>query len=201
MKMKCIFTKTHDGLDLDLLVFMSCEVQQQIQHFVLDDDLSATWGDTRKTSYNTFERRLQRHGRSSVRVFYLVGPLELLLVKVKVSTESAHGEERAQQRGLVRHQRGAGWVLLVLSLQPGQSSWETHVKRRQLRHEPLCVCIKIARQNKSSLTIETVETGPDKLVVVRDFVDDGAQAADAVLDNLENDGQSQGEDFCKNLKR
>lgn len=71
---------------------------------------------------------MQRHGRSCVRVFYLVGPLELLLVKVKVSAESAHGEERAQQRGLVSRQRGAVWVLLVLSLQPGQSSWKTHKK-------------------------------------------------------------------------
>lgn len=56
-------------------------------------------------------------------------------------------------------------------------------------------------QNKSSLTIETVEASPDKLVVVRDFVDDGAQAADAVLDNLENDGQSQGKDFLKKTQR
>lgn len=51
--------------------------------------------------------------------------------------------------------------------------------------------------SSSNLTVETVETGPDKLVVVRDFVDDGAQAADTVLDNLRNDGQSQGKDFSK----
>lgn len=69
--------------------------------------------------------RLQRHGRSAVRVFYLVGSFKLLLVKVKVSTESAYCEERAQQCGLVCHQRGAVWILLVLSLQPGQSSWKT----------------------------------------------------------------------------
>lgn len=49
-----------------------------------------------------------------------------------------------------------------------------------------------------SLTVETVETGPDKLVVVCDFVDDGTQAADAVLDNLRSDGQSQGKRLSKN---
>lgn len=36
----------------------------------------------------------------------------------------------------------------------------------------------------TSLTIETVETGPNKLVVVRDFVDNSTQTADAVLYNL-----------------
>lgn len=36
----------------------------------------------------------------------------------------------------------------------------------------------------TSLTIETVETGPDKLVVVRDFVDNSTQTADAVLYDL-----------------
>lgn len=41
--MTCGFTKTHDGLDLDLLIFMSGEVQQKIQHFVLDDNLRDTW--------------------------------------------------------------------------------------------------------------------------------------------------------------
>lgn len=41
--MTCGFTKTHDGLDLDLLIFMSGEVQQEIQHFVLDDNLRDTW--------------------------------------------------------------------------------------------------------------------------------------------------------------
>lgn len=52
----------------------------------------------------------------------------------------------------------------------------------------------------SSLTVETVETGPDKLVVVCDFVDDGAQAADAVLDNLRSVGQSQWKDFLNILR-
>lgn len=30
MKMSCSFTETHDGLDLDLLILMSSEVQQKI---------------------------------------------------------------------------------------------------------------------------------------------------------------------------
>lgn len=54
---------------------------------------------------------------------HLVSPLELLLVKIKVSTESAHGEQRAQERRFVSCQRGAAGVLLVLSLQLGQGSW------------------------------------------------------------------------------
>lgn len=35
-------TKTRDGLDLDLFVFMSGEVQQKLQHFFLDDNLRDT---------------------------------------------------------------------------------------------------------------------------------------------------------------
>lgn len=118
------------------------------------------------------------YGGNAVRVFYLVGPFKLLLVKVKVPTKSADCEERAQQCGLVRHQRGAVWILLVLSLQPGQSSWKTG------EMEPVNMWISMYVQKHSRRrtkvlsssipTIETVETGPDKLVVVCDFVDDGA---------------------------
>lgn len=52
----------------------------------------------------------------------LVGTLELLLVKIKVSAESPHSEEGAQECGFVSCQGGAVRVLLVLSLQLGQSS-------------------------------------------------------------------------------
>lgn len=54
--------------------------------------------------------------------------------------------------------------------------------------------------SSSCLTVETIETGPDKLVIVCDFVDDGAQAADAVVDNLRSNGQSQRKHFIKILR-
>lgn len=58
---------------------------------------------------------------------YLVRTLELLLVKIKVSTESPNSEQGAQECRFVSCQRGAVGVLLVLSLQLSKSSFNMDV--------------------------------------------------------------------------
>lgn len=62
---------------------------------------------------------------------YLAGTLELLLVKVKVSTQSTNREQRAQQCGLVRHQGGTVGVLLVLGFEFGQGTYETRKEKKK----------------------------------------------------------------------
>lgn len=58
---------------------------------------------------------------------YLAGALELLLVKIKVSTQSPHSKQWAQESRFVSHQSGAVGVLLVLGLEFCQSSYKiTH---------------------------------------------------------------------------
>lgn len=39
-------------------------------------------------------------------------------------------------------------------------------------------------RNQTYLTVESVEAGPDKLIVVRDFVDNSSETADTVLNHL-----------------
>lgn len=51
---------------------------------------------------------------------YLVVALELLTVEVKVSAEGSHGEEGAQQCGLIGGQHVTGRVVLMLLFQLGQ---------------------------------------------------------------------------------
>lgn len=59
-----------------------------------------------------------------VGVVYLVSTLEFFLVKVKVSTQSPHSEQRTQQCRFITCQSGAAGVLLVLCLQLGQSPFQ-----------------------------------------------------------------------------
>ena len=48
---------------------------------------------------------------------YLVGALELLQIKIKMSGQGTHSEERSQQERLVCYQRCAVRILLMLNLQ------------------------------------------------------------------------------------
>lgn len=90
----------------------------------------------------------------------------------------------------------------MLSLQLGQSSCDTDVKsdngcELKLRGEglhALCtsssnygafwVVLQLFPFQSMILTVVTVETSPNKLVVVRDLVDNSTQTADTVLYNL-----------------
>lgn len=112
-------TETYDGLDLDLFIFMSGEVQQKLQHFLLDDDLSES-----SHLWVRFNRSQKAHDWNSLRAaVYLASALELLLIIIKVSAESPHSEEWAQESRFVGSQGDTGGVLLVLGLQFCKSSY------------------------------------------------------------------------------
>lgn len=83
----------------------------------------------------------------------------------------------------------------MLSLQLGQSSCDTEVKsdsrcELKLGGGGLIQVIMVhsglfySHFQSATLTVVTVETSPNKLVVVCDLVDNGTQTADTVLYNL-----------------
>lgn len=60
---------------------------------------------------------------------YLVGALELLQIKIKVSGQGTHCEERSQQERLVCDQRRAVRILMMLNLQLVKCTWGKKKKR------------------------------------------------------------------------
>lgn len=110
MKMSCSFTKTHDGLDLDLLVFMSGEVQQQIQHFVLDDDLGGHVGET--------QLKRVRMEAAATRPELGAGTFTLL-----APLNSSWSKSKCRQRAPTVKSERSSVGLLVASVELFGSSW------------------------------------------------------------------------------
>lgn len=113
--MRCSFTKTHDGLDLDLLVFMSGEVQQQILHFVLDDDLRATWEKPAgrvTTRSNGGCRQCRDTAGAACGYFTLLAPLN-----------SSWSKSKCRQRAPTVKSERSSVGLLVASVELFGSSW------------------------------------------------------------------------------
>lgn len=81
--------------------------------------------------------------------FYLVGTLELLLVKIKVSTESPHSKQRAQESRFVSNQSGTIGVLLVLCLKFCKSSYK-YANRKSNPKKQLLYWVLLLNWDESS---------------------------------------------------
>lgn len=110
--MTCGFTKTHDGLDLDLLVFMSSEVQQKIQHFVLDDNLRDTWGHQDGELQNAHYGGCKDMVGTPCGYFTLLAPLN-----------SSWSKSKCRQRAPTVKSERSSVGLLVTSVELFGSSW------------------------------------------------------------------------------
>lgn len=86
-----MLTQANDGLCLHFLILVLGEIQKELQHLVLDDNLKTT----NKTDLKN--NRLENScSQNKVQISDLVIPLELLSVKVKVPAQSSYSEERTQ---------------------------------------------------------------------------------------------------------
>lgn len=73
---------------------MSGEVQQEVQHFVFNDNLRDKGGGRGWFSKSVIiTDSALTHILKQIASVYLVSTLELLLVKIKVSTESSHSKQ------------------------------------------------------------------------------------------------------------
>lgn len=54
---------------------------------------------------------------------YLVGSLKLLQIKIKVSGQGTHSEERSQQERFVCYQCCAIWIFMMLNLELVKCTW------------------------------------------------------------------------------
>lgn len=87
-----MLTQANDGLCLHFLILVLGEIQKELQHLVLDDNLKTK----NKTDLKKNKRLENSCSENKVQISDLVIPLELFSVKVKVPAQSSYSEERTQ---------------------------------------------------------------------------------------------------------